>query len=312
MDYRERITITPCLRGLRMTVYDVLDDLAGVTPGTRAAVPPPQLLVDENAAPSLAHHLSDLYLASAHVRDVGLATADDGQIWLHARDGGYLIVTTDHDYRPRRFLRGAPLAAVRSHACCRTCAEAEAFGKRDTHSFYEGDLRMLFRTCLCGVFLSLLACSGTSGVANSPACSIADVDRGRWEKVRTGTLVLELPAGFTEIPGLSVDSDVRGWGAPERGRIEYDYGMYSSAYAGGDGDSYVTRCTMDVDGWQVEVVRFVRANQGPSFHAYWLDAKVRATMGETNRPTLMMYGFAPDSVTRDDLLAVLPTVRRLR
>ncbi len=79
-----------------------------MTPGTRAAVPPPRLLFDENVAPSLAHRLSDLYPGSAHVRDVGLATADDEQIWLHARDGGYLIVTKDDDFRQRSFLRGAP------------------------------------------------------------------------------------------------------------------------------------------------------------------------------------------------------------
>ena len=43
-----------------------------------------------------------------HVRDLGLATADDEQIWVHARDSGYLIVTKDDDFRQRSFLRGAP------------------------------------------------------------------------------------------------------------------------------------------------------------------------------------------------------------
>jgi len=71
-------------------------------------VTPPWLLNDENSAPSLAQRLSDLYAGSAHVRDVGLTTADDEQIRLHARDGGYLIVTKDDDFRQRSFLRGAP------------------------------------------------------------------------------------------------------------------------------------------------------------------------------------------------------------
>jgi len=79
-----------------------------VTAGSRAAVTPPWLLNDENSAPSLPQRLSDLYAGSAHVRDVGLTTADDEQIRLHARDGGYLIVTKDDDFRQRSFLRGAP------------------------------------------------------------------------------------------------------------------------------------------------------------------------------------------------------------
>jgi len=71
-------------------------------------VTPPRLLIDEHSAPSLARRLSDLYPGSAHVRDLGLATADDEQIWLHARNVGYLIVTKDDDFRQRSFLRGAP------------------------------------------------------------------------------------------------------------------------------------------------------------------------------------------------------------
>ena len=60
-------------------------------------------LFDENLAPSLAHRLSDLYTRPTHVRDLGMATADDEQIWLHARDAGYLIVTEDDDFRQRSF-----------------------------------------------------------------------------------------------------------------------------------------------------------------------------------------------------------------
>lgn len=73
-----------------------------------SGAPPPRLLFDENLAPSLARRLADVYPGSVHVRDLGLATADDEQIWLHARDGGYLIVTKDDDFRQRSFLRGAP------------------------------------------------------------------------------------------------------------------------------------------------------------------------------------------------------------
>ncbi len=75
-------------------------------------MPPPRLLFDENLAPSLPHRLADLYPESVHVRDVGLATADDEHIWLHAREGSYLIVTKDDDFRQRSFLRGAPPKVV--------------------------------------------------------------------------------------------------------------------------------------------------------------------------------------------------------
>jgi predicted nuclease of predicted toxin-antitoxin system len=69
---------------------------------------PPRLLFDQNLAPSLPHRLADLYPGSTHVRDVGLAAADDEAIWSHALEGGYIIVTKDDDFRQRSFLRGAP------------------------------------------------------------------------------------------------------------------------------------------------------------------------------------------------------------
>jgi predicted nuclease of predicted toxin-antitoxin system len=79
-----------------------------VTAGPAATTSPPRLLFDENLAPSLPQRISDLYPGSAHVRDLGLAAADDEEIWLHARVGGYVIVTKDDDFRQRSFLRGAP------------------------------------------------------------------------------------------------------------------------------------------------------------------------------------------------------------
>ena len=75
---------------------------------SRPAAPNLPLLFDENLAPSLAQRLSDLYPGSAHVRDAGLAMADDEVIWSHARDGGHIIVTKDDDFRQRSFLTGAP------------------------------------------------------------------------------------------------------------------------------------------------------------------------------------------------------------
>jgi predicted nuclease of predicted toxin-antitoxin system len=82
MDYRDRITIEPgkrggkpCIRGLRITVYDVL---AAHVPG------------------------------STHGRDIGLARADDDTIWPYARDHGFAVVSKDSDFHQRSPALGAP------------------------------------------------------------------------------------------------------------------------------------------------------------------------------------------------------------
>lgn len=67
-----------------------------------------RLLFDQNLAPALARRLADLYPGSAHVRDPGLAAADDEAIWSYAAANGYTIVTKDDDFRQRSFVRGAP------------------------------------------------------------------------------------------------------------------------------------------------------------------------------------------------------------
>ena len=72
----------------------------------------PRLLLDQNLAPVLARRLADLYPGSAHVRDVGLATADDAAVWRHAAAHGFTIVTKDDDFRQRSLLRGAPPRVV--------------------------------------------------------------------------------------------------------------------------------------------------------------------------------------------------------
>ena len=68
----------------------------------------PRLLLDQNLAPALARRLADLYPDSAHVRDLGLAAADDEAVWEHAAARGFTIVTKDDDFRQRSLLRGAP------------------------------------------------------------------------------------------------------------------------------------------------------------------------------------------------------------
>jgi len=43
-----------------------------------------------------------------HVRDIGLAKAQDREIWTHARDAGFAIVSKDNDFQQMSFLYGAP------------------------------------------------------------------------------------------------------------------------------------------------------------------------------------------------------------
>ncbi len=98
--------------------------------------PPPRLLFDQNLAPSLPHRLADLYPGSTHVRDVDLAAADDEAIWSHAREGGYIIVTKDDDFRQRSFLRGAPPKVIWARlGNCATSDVEEAL--RSRHGMVE-------------------------------------------------------------------------------------------------------------------------------------------------------------------------------
>lgn len=66
------------------------------------------LLFDENLSPQLPRLLTAVYRGAVHVRDVGLARADDSAVWDYARLHGFSVVTKDDDFRQRSFLYGAP------------------------------------------------------------------------------------------------------------------------------------------------------------------------------------------------------------
>ncbi|HEY1159238.1 MAG TPA: DUF5615 family PIN-like protein [Terracidiphilus sp.] len=67
-----------------------------------------KLLFDENLAPRLATALSDLYPGSVHLTDCGLRGAPDVEVWQHARENGFAIVSKDSDFARRSFLLGSP------------------------------------------------------------------------------------------------------------------------------------------------------------------------------------------------------------
>ncbi len=71
-----------------------------------------KLLFDQNLSPRLVALLIDLFPGSAHVRDVGLASADDLVVWEHAKQGGFAIVSKDADFRQLSFLHGFPPKVV--------------------------------------------------------------------------------------------------------------------------------------------------------------------------------------------------------
>lgn len=68
----------------------------------------PRLLLDQNISPRLGRLISDVFRACVHVRDVGLATASDAEVWEFAAAAGLTIVSKDADFLQRGFLYGPP------------------------------------------------------------------------------------------------------------------------------------------------------------------------------------------------------------
>lgn len=71
-----------------------------------------RLFFDQNLSPRLAVLLADLFPCSVHVRDVGLASADDIAVWNHAKANALTIVSKDADFRQLSFLHGCPPKVV--------------------------------------------------------------------------------------------------------------------------------------------------------------------------------------------------------
>jgi len=67
-----------------------------------------KLLFDENVSPKLTSRLAREYPGSAHVRDVGLRSAEDQQVWDYARAHGFVVASKDTDFRERSYVEGAP------------------------------------------------------------------------------------------------------------------------------------------------------------------------------------------------------------
>ena len=71
-----------------------------------------KLLFDHNLSFRLVAPLTNLFPGSAHVRDLGLATANDSAVWDHALKNGFTIVSKDSDFYHRSILLGHPPKVV--------------------------------------------------------------------------------------------------------------------------------------------------------------------------------------------------------
>jgi predicted nuclease of predicted toxin-antitoxin system len=67
-----------------------------------------KFLFDQNLSRRLIDTLEDLYPDAIHVSDLGLATADDREIWEYARLNEFTIVSKDSDFRQLSFIYGYP------------------------------------------------------------------------------------------------------------------------------------------------------------------------------------------------------------
>jgi predicted nuclease of predicted toxin-antitoxin system len=67
-----------------------------------------KLLLDENLAARLATRIQAEFPGSMHVRDVGLRSESDVDVWEYARLHGFAIVSKDWDFQQLSFVRGSP------------------------------------------------------------------------------------------------------------------------------------------------------------------------------------------------------------
>jgi predicted nuclease of predicted toxin-antitoxin system len=67
-----------------------------------------KLLFDHNLSPRLVNRLAELFPESTHVYLLGTDQVDDREIWNHAKNNDFTIVTRDSDYNELLTLRGFP------------------------------------------------------------------------------------------------------------------------------------------------------------------------------------------------------------
>lgn len=71
-----------------------------------------KLLFDNNLSFKLVNQLVDLYPDSSHVAALGLDSASDVEVWRHAQENNYCLVTKDADFNELLAVRGFPPKVV--------------------------------------------------------------------------------------------------------------------------------------------------------------------------------------------------------
>lgn len=89
------------------------------------------LLVDNQLPLAPARYLSANGWECAHVRDLGLAQADDRTIWQYARANSLTIITKDEDFQALAIRQGSipPQVVWVRLGNCRKAVLLDAFGK---------------------------------------------------------------------------------------------------------------------------------------------------------------------------------------
>lgn len=67
-----------------------------------------KLLLDQNLSWRLVSALEDLFPGSKHVRDIGMGSSSDDDVWDYAKKSGFMILSKDSDFQQRSLLYGAP------------------------------------------------------------------------------------------------------------------------------------------------------------------------------------------------------------
>ena len=89
-----------------------------------------KLLLDNNLSPKLVARLGSLYPDSNHVAMLGLDTASDIEVWKHAQQESYCLVTKDSDFNELLASKGFPPKVIWIRlGNCTTTAIAELLQK---------------------------------------------------------------------------------------------------------------------------------------------------------------------------------------
>ena len=67
-----------------------------------------RLFFDQNLSYRLVAELAAEFPESVHVKDAGLASSPDEEVWAYAATNGLTIVSKDADFEQRALLRGSP------------------------------------------------------------------------------------------------------------------------------------------------------------------------------------------------------------